>query len=233
MTNCLTQCHIIRKESSLSLITASTDGYFTVWDLTSALEPFFQIHSSSIKSKKLLEDAEIKPTEITCEDRFQIHSNSVKSMDLVPYSEKTTIILSGGDDNKFSVSILQTDSEKTSVTSSSIPDAHAASVTTTTVFPESIKQTQNGIKFHVVSSGNDHRIKLWSIAIIFNDSGEISVALELILDKYSSVADISSSSLLKAINLRSEPSGSQPSSATNKPKLLICGVGIEMFEAIL
>ncbi|KAJ5247746.1 hypothetical protein N7468_002729 [Penicillium chermesinum] len=230
MTNCLTQCHVIRKESSLSLITASTDGYFIMWDLTHVLEPYYKIEASALTVKTWPEGADFEPVEIKCEDRFQIHSNSVKAMDVALLSEEAAAILSGGDDNRFAVSVLQTKSDGPSVATVSIPDAHAASVTTTLVLAETIKQTPTGFQFTVVSSGNDHRVKLWSVTLEFSATGQASVAIELVLDRYSSVADISSSGLLSRMNTSNSIQNSQPPTDRQSPKLLICGVGIEMFE---
>lgn len=230
MTNCLTQCHFIQKEFSISLVTASTDGHITAWELTSVLEPLYDIGSFSLKSKQWPEGSEIKPAEIKCEDRFQIHSNSIKGTDLVSLSGSETLILSGGDDNAFSVSILKAHSEKLSLDTVSIPDAHAASVTTVMAVEGSLQKTPTGSKFKAVSSGNDHRVKLWSIELDLTTPDKTEIHVELNFDMYSSVADISSASLLPRINIGSSVRESQVSPCSGPQKLVVCGVGLEMFE---
>ncbi|KAJ6187205.1 hypothetical protein N7519_002113 [Penicillium mononematosum] len=108
MTNCLTQAHFLISTSSVCLITAATDGYFTLWDLTSTLEPFYTITQSTLKTKHSFDGSSISPENITCESRYQIHSNSIKGMELVPISDTATVVVAGGDDNSLSVSLLRT-----------------------------------------------------------------------------------------------------------------------------
>lgn len=74
MTNCLTQAHLLLKESSLSLITAATDGHVTLWDLTSTLEPFYIVDSSTLALRRSLQSSPVSSETIACENRYQVHS---------------------------------------------------------------------------------------------------------------------------------------------------------------
>ncbi|KAI2681468.1 hypothetical protein DTO012A7_2823 [Penicillium roqueforti] len=235
MTNCLTQAHFLVTSSSVSLITAATDGYFTLWDLTSTLEPFYTITQSILKAKHPFEGSSISPENIKCESRYQIHSNSIKGMELVPISDTATVIVAGGDDNSLSVSLLRTNPSDTGtnaqVATVSIPDAHAAAVTTVKVLNQQISRdiTSNTdtIQITVASSGNDHRIKIWSIAVDPTQPDTKGIIVRFLLDTYSSVADISSMGLVRG------PRNGLPTEnhASSQLRLVICGVGMEMFAA--
>ncbi|KAJ5888299.1 hypothetical protein N7495_008340 [Penicillium taxi] len=229
MTNCLTQAHFLMKGSSLHLITAATDGYFTLWDLTNALEPFYAITPSALKLKQPFGSSQTSPQIINCESRYQIHSNSIKALELVPLSETATVILAGGDDNSCSVSLLETQTGTiASVSTVSIPDAHAASVTTLKVLDQRLIRspgTETEItKLKVASSGNDHRVKIWSITVDPSKPDIYGITVTLLLDMYSAVADISS---LDSIQVLAQD---KPESNELPIKLLVCGVGMEIFQ---
>lgn len=225
MTNCLTQAKFVIKDSSVSLITAATDGYFTLWDLTSTLEPFYTISSSELKLNKPLIDSEISPASITCENRYQINSNSIKAMELVPISENVNLLLTGSDDNSITASLLKTSPtnpcRNAQVATVSIPDAHTASVTSLQIIETKKSQASGSgsevTTLTVASSGNDHRVKIWSISIDPSQSGAQGINIDFLLDRYSSVADISSLGLLR-------------DSASSENQLLIGGVGLELFQ---
>jgi hypothetical protein len=239
MTNCLTQVHFLVTSSSVSLITAATDGYFTFWDLTSTLEPFYTITKSTLKAKQTFDGSSISSENITCESRYQIHSNSIKGMQLVPFSDTATVVVAGGDDNSLSVSLLRTDSAEAGtnahVATVSIPDAHAAAVTTVKVLNQQVfrDDTSNteSIKITVASSGNDHRVKVWSVTVDPTLPDTQGIIVEFLLDRYSSVADISSLALVNGPG-NSPPAGCQMSGyQTDQAQLVVCGVGMEMFGA--
>ncbi|KAJ5748611.1 uncharacterized protein N7511_010307 [Penicillium nucicola] len=234
-TNCLTQAHFLVKNLSVSLITAATDGHFTLWDLTSILEPFYTITNASLKAKKPLDGSSFSPENIACENRYQIHSNSIKSLELVPISETTTLIVAGGDDNSISVSRLMTtpdSSVSAQVATVSIPDAHAAAVTAVKVLSSHVSQdiaSNTGFtSITVASSGNDHRIKIWLITLDPTQLGTQGIKVEFLLNRYSSVADVSSLGLIHGsehdVSAETDDIG-----LTEKPKLVVGGVGMEMF----
>ncbi|KAJ5574391.1 uncharacterized protein N7459_008818 [Penicillium hispanicum] len=232
MTNCLTQAHFTVKDASINLTTAATDGYVTVWDLTSTLENFYSINSSILKVRSPLKGLNISPGAITYENRYQIHSNSIKGMELVSLSDTATVILASGDDNSFSVSLVKTTPTNTNpyVATISIPDAHAASVTALKVLRHQKSQPLASAvnKVTVATSGNDHRLKIWSITVEPSQPDTDGLNVELLLDRYSSVADISSLVLMK-----DQPEDSSASCNKTEAKLVICGVGMELLEVDL
>jgi WD40 repeat protein len=220
----------VLKDSSLSLITAATDGYFTLWDLTTALDAFYTVTSSTLVARPSF--PAISPVEITCENRYQIHSNSIKAMELVSLSDTATLIVAGGDDNSLSVSLLSTSPSEPStnalVGTVSVPDAHAASVTAVRVLGQSPQADQSS-SITLASSGNDHRVKIWSVTA---DPALGNIRVEYLLDRYSSVADVSSLGLVGKNQLAVTNNNASASDGA-KPKLLVCGVGMELFEVDL
>jgi hypothetical protein len=223
----------------VSLITAATDGYFTLWDLTSTLNPFYTITQSTLKAKQPFKGSSVSPEHITCESRYQIHSNSIKGMELVPISDTATVVIAGGDDNSLSVSLLRTNPSDTrtnaQVATVSIPDAHAAAVTTVKVLNQQISRdvtsNKESIKITVASSGNDHRVKIWSMAADPTQPGTQGITVEFLLDTYSSVADISSLGLIHGHGNCLPAERYVPGSEMNQSRLVVCGVGMEMFAA--
>lgn len=219
MTNCLTLVHFRIRGSSVNLITAATDGHCTLWDLTDTLQPFYTI-TPTLTAKSSLENPPQPSETITCENRYQIHSNSIKAMELLPLSDTVTVVVTGSDDNSLCVSLLLTDpGENAQMNTVSIPDAHAASVTTLKILK--LQRSSQSTTFRVVSSGNDHRVKVWSVSVDHTKPDTLGIHVEMLLDRYSSVADISSLGLVKGTSDETQES------------LLVCGVGMELFEANL
>jgi WD40 repeat protein len=202
--------------SSLSLLTASTDGYFTLWDLTSVLEPYYTI-SSALHLKQPMDAILISPENISCESRYQIHSNSIKCLEIAHISEGASLVIAAGDDNALTLSILNTNYtglEAGGAATVTIPDAHAACITTGKVLEQHQSRDKEKTQTIIATSGNDHRVKIWCIEVYDQKTGADAIQVQMIADRYSSVADISSLGLIR------EESG--------ETKLLICGVGMEM-----
>ena len=144
--------------------------------------------------------------------------------------------MAGGDDNSISVSLLPTPSDpcvSAQVTTVSIPDAHAAAVTAVKVLSQHMSQdvasNTESAKITVASSGNDHRVKIWSITVDPTQLGTQGITVEFLLDRYSSVADISSLGLIHGSGRYLSVETDVSASKENQPKLVVGGVGMEMF----
>ncbi|PWY78525.1 WD repeat protein [Aspergillus sclerotioniger CBS 115572] len=216
MSNCLTQARFMRKGSSLSLITSSTDGYFTLWDLTTVLEPFYTM-SSSLRLKQPVEGASITPASITCENRYQIHWNSIKCLELADVSDTLSLIVAGGDDNAMTVTLLDTSVD--AACTIAVPDAHAACIAATKILTQSQNPNEGTARLAVASSGNDHQVKIWWIDIDARKNGPDRIQISKAAERYSSVADISSLDIIH--------------DATQGSKLVVCGAGMEMLSVRL
>ncbi|BAE56458.1 unnamed protein product [Aspergillus oryzae RIB40] len=215
-SNCLTEACFLLRGSSLSLLTASTDGYFTFWNLTSVLEPYYTI-SSALRLKQPIGTFSITPENISCENRYQTHSNSIKCLELTRLSDAVSLVVAAGDDNALTLSLLNTNftsTEAGNATTITIPDAHAACITTGKILMQRQCQDKGTMRAVIATSGNDHRVKIWCAEVDVEKKGANAVQVQMIADRYSSVADISS------LGLICEESG--------ETKLLVCGVGMEM-----
>ncbi|KAJ5622697.1 hypothetical protein N7528_005929 [Penicillium herquei] len=238
MENCLTQVRFLLHGPCVTLLTAATDGYLTLWDLTATLQPFYTIDSSSLKPKHSSMEQQPTATGITCEDRYQIHSNSIKAMECVTISPGVTLVLSGGDDNSLSISLLNHSQISSSdphieVSTKSIPDAHTASVTAIQVLNEpsaGVDSTgSHRLNLTFASSGNDHRVKLWRLSLDQSQCDSPNIEIQLLEDKYSSVADTASFSLVHGSEAHGNDSPLQLAKS-HEMQLLVCGVGIELFK---
>lgn len=226
MSNCLTQAQFVQKESSMGLITTSTDGHFTFWDLTPVLDPFYTITPSTLSLKQPITAMET-PAIISCESRYQIHSNNIKSVELAQVSDSTSLIVAGGDDNALTFSLLDTALTNsgfgdTRVQTVTIPDAHTASVTTIKIIEHNSSHVEGEgadamVDLTVASSGNDHRVKVWSVQVNMAKDGVDAIQVGNLVDHYSPVADISSLDVVRG-------------EMEKEVKLLVCGVGMEMVK---
>lgn len=178
------------------------------------------------------------PEAIVCEDRYQIHSNSIKAMEIVSISSTTTAVLSGSDDNSISISILRRSQTSTSepqidVSTTLVPDAHAASVTAIKTLNQTRPSDHDTMKITFASSGNDHQVKIWELTLDSSESQSADIKLQLIQDRYSAVADISSFTLVRPAgfddSLEDKLSGMSLSTG-REVELLVCGVGIEILK---
>lgn len=212
----------------MSLITTCTDGHFALWNLTPLLEPLYTLTSPTLSTKQLFSPATIAPENIEYDSRYQIHSNSIKSMEITHISDTLTLIAAGGDDNAVSLSLLNTDfiaSElNTSVMTVTIPDAHAASVTAVRVLSQTTMNKTTTV--HIASSGNDHRVKIWSVVVDTQKHGTGRMNMKNVANEYSNVADISSLDVIYG----DTDDASTLLGGNGHSKLLVCGVGMEMLS---
>ncbi|KAL4926594.1 tRNA (34-2'-O)-methyltransferase regulator RTT10 [Aspergillus undulatus] len=218
-SNCLTQVRFLQSTSSLCLITTSTDGHFTLWDITTVLENYYNL-TPTLSLKEPLTTS-LQEETIACETRHPIHSNSIKTIDLVRVSDTTTLILSGGDDNAVTISLLhaELDLQDTEPRASTItiPDAHTASVNAVKAIEQSITISDGKAQFTFASSGNDHRVKMWRVEVDMSSGARPTLEnleVQNVLDRYSPVADISCLDIVRD---------------EGQTKLLVCGVGMELF----
>ena len=230
-SNCLTQACFLLKPTSINLITAATDGYATLWNLESILEPFYSISRSStaaatsaptvLLAKRQLHDTTITPTEIQCDSRYQIHSNSIKALEVTHISETASVMITGGDDNALTISLIWDNR----VTSVRIVDAHASTISTLRIVRQRMRTASDDSnamsELLVATSGNDHRVKMWRIMV---DPNREDIKVEMILDRYSPVADISSLDVI----LQHHDGGGRDESGS--VLMVICGVGMEMMK---
>jgi hypothetical protein len=114
-------------------------------------------------------------------------------------SQDTSLIISGGDDNGLSVSIFTIPSpagvrRAADFATISLPDAHASAINDIAIIRAKVSRQAEPRLLEVVaaSSGNDQRLKIWSIQVDISDqdieAGDVRVLLKE--DVYTPVADL-------------------------------------------
>ncbi|PGH13904.1 hypothetical protein AJ80_06173 [Polytolypa hystricis UAMH7299] len=241
-TNCLTHISFVQSESNLSLITGATDGHIALWDISDALPTTLCIKQDGLEQLPTFE-VSIEPSTIGWHVRHSIQQSSIKEMEITRISETKLLIVGGGDDNAMSVSQLTLPNSQTqgidcdhSFSKTSFPQAHASAITAISIFrqhPASTNGSQETTpQFNIVTSGNDQRLKLWSVEInsLGHDGDDIRVSL---LDNaYTAIADVSS---IGKFTLSEDPRGDEEKAgnvtlaARQSDRLVVCGVGMDLW----
>ncbi|KAH8700921.1 WD repeat protein [Talaromyces proteolyticus] len=211
-TNCLTEVHFVEVGSTTYLVTGSTDGHLAFWPL--GLDNEQWIAAEGMLSIKWV-------------IHHPIHSSSIKSLDIAKLSPTSHLLIGGGDDNSLSVTLFRSnDTNKSDIATVSIQNAHASAITaikvlTTTYHPSSnhppsaaASSKRNLITVTIASSGNDQRVKIWSVSIDNNKPATQAVTVSLEINRYCSVADIIAMDVLES----------------SERMLVIGGVGVEMLR---
>ncbi|KAJ8111118.1 hypothetical protein OPT61_g6210 [Boeremia exigua] len=190
--------------SDTTLLTAGTDGHAVVWPL----------------SAKASDEA------LKWQDPVKIHQNASKTMASYANEDDTTLIVSGGDDGALAF-LLAPSLRPVSSSAAQNPNAsppvlvnraHGSAVTACAVV---------SVRSHtyVLTSGNDEWLRLWEVAI--NRVKDIDLAegssdrltVKRLSKVKTSVADVSS---MVALDVDS-----------NAPRILVCGVGMEVIRNIM
>ncbi|KKA19683.1 WD repeat protein [Rasamsonia emersonii CBS 393.64] len=199
-TNCPTQARFLTLNSSTYLITCATDGQLAIWCLDSVLDGFESREDGSMAIKPTFSPETATAETISWQSHHTIHSSSIKSLEMMKIAENCAVFVGGGDDNALSISVLRMVHDGPSIRTISIPDAHASAITTIkTLRLQPAIQGQSSTEILLASSGNDHRIKIWSISVDAEKAEANDVeAVRIVqrLDRYSPVADISSMDIL-------------------------------------
>jgi hypothetical protein len=210
------------------LITCATDGHAATWDLTDALSHVYSIIDNSLRPRSpLLNTEKILPAEIFWQRHHQIHQSSAKSMEIAYQSEVETILVGGGDDNALSISRIQFEPielpTKSNCATLLIPDAHASAITAIAIIPQSsplgTHQQVHRFNFTIASSGNDQRLKLWSVSVDLSQDGVDGIEVTPKANEFSAVADIS------CMNSFIDIDGDE-----QKKSILLCGVGMDLWS---
>jgi WD repeat-containing protein 6 len=228
-------------------LTASTNGAIAVWpDIDHRL-------GDQDSSAELSHTAE-----------HHIHQNAILAFQLVRVAPEYHLMLTGGDDNAFGVTlVLEIDSNSTLCEDIGrgnslspprfrtllIPRAHTAAITALEVLES---RNEPGLKiFTVISTGNDQRLKVWRIAVNFeelsradhdprtsadNSRPEVLHAIEvqLVKEMWTSVADVSSMAVIpdppdKEGEGDADSEKVEAKRSTVK-RLMVAGIGMELIR---
>jgi len=141
-------------------------------------------------------------------------------MAVAQVGEDSLLILTGGDDNALALirvslgSHLQNGEVHCSVLL--VPRAHASAVTAITLVDHSVVNRDPSPHLRFATSSNDQRLKLWSAAVDLSEPGVEGLEITKDSDAYTSVADVSSMDTL--------------TDGSDKERVLVCGVGMELWR---
>ncbi|KAI0997079.1 hypothetical protein K3495_g11108 [Podosphaera aphanis] len=172
-SSCITQIRIIKTSpTEMHLLTAATDGVQAIWvsDITASNAP----HDLKLLSAK------------------KIHQSTVKSLDIY-FFDSYLFVFSGGDDNALGVSAYNATKLEQNPSSSILASAHAAAITGLAVSATA----GSGFNFKILTTGNDQRVKVWMLKALPVHNKEISIAIDLEQDLFTSVADASGLALIR------------------------------------
>lgn len=139
--------------------------------------------------------------------RRNVHQNAILEANVTILLDGSALLVTGGDDNGIGLSRVSASNE---ISTLLIPRAHAAAVTALVV------HKYGDDHFCVVSASIDQRVKMWDVRINTKDTGVEGLQVCKVQNVFTSVADVSSLSLLR---LEDDAVG-----------LLICGVGMDVWR---
>ncbi|KAL8756390.1 MAG: hypothetical protein Q9184_004516 [Pyrenodesmia sp. 2 TL-2023] len=215
-TNCLTQILSLPKQTTdpsnqSYLLTASSDGHIAFWPFSS---PSLSTNPSST-------------TAISSTHRQPIHQSAIKSLALIPRSLPSTcnephLLLSAGDDGALGITRL-TFSPNTFLPSSETfstllyQKAHAAAINAL-AFIETLRPDPPNLPIvHTfVTSGNDQRVKTWSVEFVPDMPGTTGLRLRKLADRPTCVGDVAAVEILKGVGEEGR-----------NTSLLVAGIGME------
>ncbi|CAK1354461.1 unnamed protein product [Cercospora beticola] len=148
--------------------------------------------------------------DLTWQTRHKVHQSAVLSLipvDLSSGAGDNLLLISGGDDNALGLTRITFNSQSSKPTMATllVPRAHAAAITALAVV------RNVGDKIWLLSASIDQRIKLWKV-VIKDGSGVDGIEITLAKNVHSAVADASSMELV------------------GQNRVLICGVGMDMWK---
>ncbi|KAF3909384.1 hypothetical protein AA313_de0201036 [Arthrobotrys entomopaga] len=218
-TSCLLQIRFhLTADNTVLMLTAGTDGFVTIWDITKTF-----LKCGIVADSKALSVQNAAVQVLTPEKLHQnqwilshsIHQNSIKCLKIVELGAHEIILLTGGDDTAICVSNVQLgpsvgkeDNGVAVITSKKVQRAHASAVTAI----EFVSLADQRLEF--LSSGIDQQVKRWSLNL---RNGFAEGNVELLEDVYVGIPDVAGLALIDG-------------EEKNETKLVVGGVGIEVLD---
>jgi WD40 repeat protein len=196
------------RESRVFLVTGATDGYLAVW-------PVDWITHEGSDQVSVDVTSTVQP--LKWELHHAVHTSSVKTLEHDEILPGYQVLLSGGDDNSLSVTLVKLDDDVRIVGSVCVANAHASAITAVKILS---CRTDTTSTIEIASSGNDQRVKLWTAVVdLGNKADEQVISISLKSDRYCPVADIAAMDDMEIADTEAD---------TTKRVLVLGGVGMEM-----
>ncbi|KAK6432901.1 WD repeat-containing protein 6 [Oleoguttula sp. CCFEE 5521] len=199
LTSCLSSVYILEPAGpNATALTTSTDGHVNLWSSDST-------------------DA----ARVSWTSRHQVHQNAVLSCTVHTLPDRSTLIITGGDDNALAFTrITDYPLASPSLRTLIIPRAHAAAVT-------GVLCRSTGVDgaLEVVSVGLDQKVKVWQVRIDTSQDGVDGVEVQRKGKGWSSVADAGEMVWLGG-------RGRAPGQGVHnqQAEVLVVGVGMEVWS---
>jgi WD repeat-containing protein 6 len=201
-TRCLTDLCML-SGCSRWFVTTSTDGAVVVW-------PGMHNYGYILDS----------PTKLFHTTEHYIHQNAILALHVVRIAPDYYLLLTGGDDNAFGVTVLlesafsngkppepRSDQPLPRFGTLLIPRAHAAAITALEILDS--RNKADHITVLLISAGNDQRLKIWRVTINVDELARVDrdssigtdtfgpevvqkIEVQLVGEMWTSVADVSS-----------------------------------------
>lgn len=195
------------RDYKVFLVTGATDGYIAVWPVDWITHEGFGKFSVDVSSTV---------RSLKWKLHHAVHTSSIKTLEHDEILPGCQILVSGGDDNSLSVTLVKLDDDARVVSSVCVANAHVSAITAVKILS---CLTDTNTTIEIASSGNDQRVKLWSVVVdLEKKTQEQVISISLKTDRYCPVADIAAMDDMQIAD----------SAGTTKRVLVLGGVGIEM-----
>ena len=207
------------------LLTTASDGHLALWKEGVVIQsPSNEIAAASVSD----------PRVVSWAFNSKIHQSAIKSLSSLKLSDSQILLLTGGDDNSIALTMISKEPFSTgsnqdilssaSVATLAVPRAHAAAVNASILLRKADSDSQGPgistvVSLWAVTTGNDQRVKVWDVLVDVKKPGVDGVEIRRIGNMPTAVADVSSLVILDA----------RPQT-TRGPRILVCGVGMEIFR---
>lgn len=199
-TCCILNTSFVQLGKQLYLLIASTDGFLSLYDLTSELL-FIKNINNGIELNR--EELELVKSESKPQLSLHVHKSGIKTMDMKVTKDNILQVFTGGDDNAIGISIIEQNSDNSRIltgkVTSFIEDAASSTVTSCQLF-------NNGT--NLITTSVDQRVRIWNIS---SDN-----KLNLKDTKYTTIADTGSCNVV--------------TDNDNTQSILLGGVGLSVWK---
>lgn len=179
---CIFQAKLLKLESSIYIMLGSTNGNATVYDISSKLEENFKFKNDVVSLSN--NNFFVSKLENVLVDQ-QLHQSSIKALDLVKISSNKFLLITGGDDNALIASEIIKSGSLVNIEIKAFVASAASSTITSVNFIDEETVMVNAV---------DQNIKLWKFTA---PSSEIDAKLNLLQEKYTTVADTGCAEIAK------------------------------------
>lgn len=197
MKCCIFHVKFLILDNKIFLMIGSTNGHITIYDVNNILSKSFRLIDGKLEKDTFeINESVSKLNKLIINQ--QMHQSSIKALEIIQNGKTSVNLITGGDDNALILSQIQIveNDEITVDIQSFIPSAAASTITTIkAVNPNS-----------VLVGSVDQSMKLW----------DVSSDLQIIQEKYTTVADIGCS---EVVNFGGD-----------KSFLLVGGAGLSIWE---